>query len=90
MPTRAASSSLAATLAAIALLGCCHSGQTRDPAQRAAFMKSHPCPANGNNHGACPGYVVDHIQALKRGGADRPENMQWQTIEEGKQKDRWE
>jgi hypothetical protein len=26
-----------------------------------------------------PGYVVDHIVALKRGGADHPGNMQWQT-----------
>jgi hypothetical protein len=25
------------------------------------------------------GYVVDHKQALKHGGADTPGNMQWQT-----------
>jgi hypothetical protein len=25
----------------------------RDPHQRAAFMKAHPCPANGNTRGAC-------------------------------------
>ena len=29
--------------------------------------------------GACPGFVVDHIQPLKRGGMDAPENMQWQS-----------
>jgi hypothetical protein len=34
-----------------------------------------------------PGYVVDHIIPLKRGGADEPWNMQWQTITEGKAKD---
>jgi hypothetical protein len=34
-----------------------------------------------------PGYVVDHIIPLKRGGADEPWNMQWQTIAEGKAKD---
>jgi hypothetical protein len=34
--------------------------------------------------------VVDHIKALKRGGADDPSNMQWQTVEDAKAKDRWE
>jgi hypothetical protein len=37
-----------------------------------------------------PGYVIDHIVALKRGGPDTPANMQWQTKEEAKAKDRWE
>jgi len=72
------------------LAACCYQPTHREPAQRAAFMRTHPCPSNGNTHGACPGYVVDHIQALKRGGADRPDNMQWQTVEDGKQKDKWE
>lgn len=79
--------------AAVALLGItasCGAATHRDPHQRAEFMRSHPCPANGNTRGPCPGYVVDHIQALKRGGADRPDNMQWQTVDEGKQKDKWE
>lgn len=53
-----------------------HGKFKRDPAQRAAFMRSHPCPATGKAHGACPGYVVDHVQALKHGGADSPGNMQ--------------
>ena len=37
-----------------------------------------------------PGYVVDHIIPLERGGPDSPSNMQWQTIEEAKAKDKWE
>ena len=37
-----------------------------------------------------PGYVVDHIIALACGGADTPANMQWQTIAEGRAKDRRE
>jgi hypothetical protein len=37
-----------------------------------------------------PGYVVDHIVPLKRGGCDCPSNMQWQTIQEAKAKDKWE
>ena len=40
----------------------------------------------GYPHGR-PGYVVDHVIPLKRGGADAPWNMQWQTIAEGKAKD---
>lgn len=53
-------------------------------------MMQHPCPANGKIKGACPGYVVDHIIALKHGGDDKPYNMQWQTIENAKDKDKFE
>lgn len=36
------------------------------------------------------GYVVDHIKPLACGGCDVPSNMQWQTIAEGKAKDKIE
>lgn len=36
------------------------------------------------------GYVVDHQCALANGGLDIVSNMQYQTIEEGKKKDRVE
>lgn len=62
----------------------------RDPAAKRAFRQTHPCPATGETKGACPGYVIDHIVPLKRGGADMPCNMAWQTVEEAKAKDRWE
>ncbi len=57
---------------------------------RRLFMHSHPCPSTGLTYGPCPGYVVDHIRALKHGGADAPSNMQWQTVGEAKAKDKWE
>jgi hypothetical protein len=34
--------------------------------------------------------VIDHVKPLKRGGADEPSNMQWQTKEAAKQKDKTE
>jgi hypothetical protein len=43
----------------------------------------------GYPHGR-PGYVIDHVVPLACGGEDSPRNLQWQTIAEGKAKDRWE
>ncbi|SRR5713101_5443942 len=37
-----------------------------------------------------PGHVVDHRVPLACGGADTPANMQWQTTEEAKAKDKVE
>ena len=62
----------------------------RCSAAKAAFERDNPCPSTGQPRGACPGYVIDHIVPLKRGGADLPANMQWQTIEDAKDKDKIE
>ena len=62
----------------------------RDPEMRRAFRALMPCPATGRTSGACPGFVVDHIVALKRGGPDVPANMQWQPVAEAWAKDRVE
>src|SRR5947208_4417706 len=43
-----------------------------------------PCPATGAHSGPCGGYVIDHVIPLACGGPDAPNNMQWQTIAEGK------
>ena len=61
-----------------------HGAIARSPQAKEEFMRS-----TGYPHGR-PGYVVDHIVPLKRGGADAPFNMQWQTKADAKAKDKWE
>jgi hypothetical protein len=62
----------------------------RSEPARATFQRLNPCPATGKATGRCPGYVLDHIVPLKKGGLDKPWNMQWQTKAEAKAKDRIE
>lgn len=62
----------------------------RSPTVKAEFQRLHPCPSTGKTRGACPGYVKDHIVPLCAGGPDAANNMQWQTVEEGKAKDKVE
>jgi len=61
-----------------------HGKIKRSSSARHAFMKQ-----TGYPHGR-PGYIIDHIKPLKEGGCDCPENMQWQTKEAAKAKDKWE
>ena|SRR2546427_709851 len=56
----------------------------RSVAARNEFMKQSGYPRGRK------GYVVDHIVPLECGGADAPSNMQWQTAQEAKIKDRTE
>jgi hypothetical protein len=56
----------------------------RSSSARRQFMRM-----TGYPHGR-PGYVIDHIVPLMCGGADKPSNLQWQTIKEAKAKDRTE
>lgn len=81
----------------LALAACSHGPQRdangrihRSENAKNAFKRLQPCPATGKSHGPCPGYVIDHVKPLACGGQDSPSNMQWQTIEEGKAKDKWE
>jgi hypothetical protein len=62
----------------------------RSASAKHEFQRMTPCPSTGQIRGKCPGYVIDHIDPLCHGGADAPANMQWQTIDDGKAKDRWE
>jgi hypothetical protein len=67
-----------------------HGRIKRSGSAKHAFMQMHPCPLTGSTNGKCSGYVIDHITALKCGGLDDTSNMQWQTKEAAKAKDKWE
>lgn len=62
----------------------------RSQSAKIEFKATNPCPADGATKGPCKGYVIDHIKPLACGGADAAFNMQWQTIADGKAKDKWE
>ncbi len=56
---------------------------------RSSEAKDQFMRETGYPHGR-PGYVVDHVIPLHRGGADAPSNMEWQTKADAKAKDKWE
>lgn len=60
----------------------------RSSSAKAEFKRMQPCPSTGQPRGACPGYIIDHVTPLCAGGPDEPGNMQWQTVEAAKVKDR--
>jgi len=67
-----------------------HGKIARSTQAKDAFKRQHPCPSTGRSSGGCPGYVIDHVIPLKRGGTDEPVNMQWQTTAAAKAKDKYE
>ena len=82
----------AALAAAVLALASVFTDATAEPIKRSSaakreFRASHPCPATDKSVGPCAGYVIDHIVPLCAGGADRADNMQWQTVAVGKEKD---
>ncbi len=58
--------------------------QHRSQAVKDDFMRQSGHPRGW------PGHVVDHVVPLACGGADEPSNMQWQSTEEAKAKDKVE
>jgi hypothetical protein len=77
-------------VALVALPGLAMAAGHRSYSVKREFQQQHPCPSTGRTTGACPGYIKDHIRALVCGGPDSVANLQWQTVEAAKAKDRWE
>ena len=61
-----------------------HGRIQRSEGAKRDFMKESGYPKGR------PGYVVDHIVPLSKGGRDVPSNMQWQTVQDAKAKDKVE
>jgi hypothetical protein len=56
-----------------------------------AFRKAHPCPSTGKIQKSCPGFIIDHrVPIACDGGRDAVDNMQYQTVEDAKAKDKIE
>lgn len=81
---------LAAATALVGPLTATTAAPERSAAARAEFQRANHCPSTGASRGPCPGWVIDHVHPLCAGGADRPDNMQWQTRQEAAEKDKHE
>jgi hypothetical protein len=80
---------LAVAMIALAAMPLAY-GADRSPAVKAAFRQANPCPATGAITGPCPGWQVDHREALICGGRDELANLQWLTVADHKAKTRAE
>lgn len=83
----AAPKAIAIALALLFTLTAAAEPIKRSAAAKREFRAANPCPATDKTTGPCTGYVIDHVMPLCAGGADRPENMQWQTVAVAKEKD---
>jgi hypothetical protein len=79
----------AAAVAALLLAGSTWAAE-RSPTLRAEFMRQQPCPSTGATRGPCPGWHVDHIEALVCGGRDELGHLQWLPVAEHREKTRVE
>jgi hypothetical protein len=90
MPTNSRHAATAIITAALLFGGTAEAKQPRSSIERHAFVKAVACPVTDRHRLPCPGYIIDHIEPLCAGGADHRSNMQWQTVEDAKIKDRGE
>ena len=77
----------------LCLLMCITSAEARikrSQSVKIEFRRMNPCPATGLHKGPCRGFVLDHVIPLACGGPDAASNLQWQSVADGKAKDKWE
>lgn len=77
-------------IAALLLAATASAAAPRSSTAVRQFKAQQPCPATGQPGGPCPGWQIDHRDALVCGGVDAVENLQWLTVEEHKAKTRAE
>src|SRR5438128_2473392 len=75
---------------ALAALSAAANLPPRSQTEKRHFAKEHPCPVTQLPQPSCPHHVIDHIVPICAGGADKADNMQWQTLELSRVKDRIE
>lgn len=80
------------TAGLVALAALAHFAEAADRSKslRAEFQRLNPCPATGKPTGPCPGWEVDHKEALICGGKDELSNLQWLSVADHKAKTRVE
>jgi hypothetical protein len=66
---------------------CAGAATLRGTAAPKEFRKYNACPSTKKFTGACPGWIMDHLEALRCGGKDVPENLWWMTKTEAALKD---
>ena len=81
---------IAVTLASAAIAWPSYAADSRSFRAEVFFRLENPCPATGQTHGECKGYVIDRIIPVACGGVEESSNMQWQTLAQAREKDRWE
>jgi hypothetical protein len=74
-------------LLALLLVMPAYAGTPRGTAAPKLFRKYNACPSTKKFTGPCPGWKMDHMEALRCGGRDTPDNLWWQTTEEAHLKD---
>jgi hypothetical protein len=89
-PRSAVLSALLCCFSAVLLPGLASAEVHRSYAAKRGFQREHPCPSTGRTSGVCPGYVKNHIVPLACRGPDTVANLQWQTVQAARAKDKWE
>lgn len=79
-----------AVVAGMLLAADAHARIPRSSAVVSEFKRLNPCPLNGASRGPCPGHQVDHIVPLCAGGADHVDNLQWLTLQQHRDKTRFD
>ena len=60
------------------------------PKRQGRVQATAPLTSQWNCKGPCKGCEIDDVKTLACGGSDVPSNLQWQTAENCRAKDKWQ